>query len=130
MHWEYNEDPDLGKFGFVYRITNLKNKKAYIGCKQYYFFKKGRKKTESNWKSYMGSSKPLTEDIKKIGKKHFKFEIIAEFGTKRSLKYYECCYQIQYNVLTSTLEGTDEPAFYNNFIGGKFSRPIQEHVPI
>ena len=83
-----------------------------------------------NWKSYMGSSKTLSEDIEKIGKKHFKFEIIAEFGNKRSLKYYECYYQIKYNVLTSTLEGTDEPAFYNNYIGGKFSRPIQEHVPI
>jgi hypothetical protein len=78
----------------------------------------------------MGSSKTLSEDIEKIGKKHFKFEIIAEFGNKRSLKYYECYYQIKYNVLTSTLEGTDEPAFYNNYIGGKFSRPIQEHVPI
>jgi len=130
MHWQYEQTPDLKKFGFVYCITNLKNKKAYIGCKQYYFFRKGRKKTESNWKFYIGSSKSLTKDIEKIGKEHFKFEIIAEFGNKRSLKYYECYYQIKYNVLTATLEGTDEPAFYNNYIGGKFSRPIQEHVSV
>ena len=70
MHWKYKHEPNIkDDFGFVYIITNKKTKKAYIGCKQYYFFRKGRKKTESNWKSYMGSSKPLTEDIEKIGKK-------------------------------------------------------------
>jgi len=31
-------------------------------------------------------------------------------------------------VFTATLEGTDEPAYYNNYIGGRFSRPVQEHV--
>ena len=48
----------------------------------------------------MGSSKPLTEDIKKIGKKHFKFEIIAEFGNKRSLKYYVSVLYIWVKILT------------------------------
>ena len=67
MHWEYKEKPDLSQFGFVYIITNLKNNKAYIGCKQYFNYKKTKKKSESNWKSYMGSSKHLLEDIEKIG---------------------------------------------------------------
>ena len=75
----------------------------------------------------MGSSKALLQDIKKIGKKHFKFEIIAEFKNKRSLRYYECYYQMKYNVLASVLEGTDEPAFYNNYVGGKFYRPVEEY---
>ena len=35
-------------------------------------------------------------------------------------------YQMKYNVLTETLEGTDEPAFYNNYVGGKFFRPVQK----
>ena len=136
MHWVYNRKPfvpDLYKFGFVYKITNKKTKKAYIGCKQYYNYRKYKKKTrktESNWKSYMGSSKHLIDDIKKIGKKHFKFEIIAEFKNKRSLRYYECYYQMKYNVLSSVLEGTDEPAFYNNYVGGKFYRPVQEYNEI
>ena len=78
----------------------------------------------------MGSSKHLIDDIKKIGKKHFKFEIIAEFKNKRSLRYYECYYQMKYNVLSSVLEGTDEPAFYNNYVGGKFYRPVQEYNEI
>jgi hypothetical protein len=75
----------------------------------------------------MGSSVHLLEDIKKLGKKNFTFKIISEFKNKRSLKYYECYYQMKYNVLTSTLEGTDEQAFYNNWVGGKFYRPVQEH---
>ena len=35
-------------------------------------------------------------------------------------------YQMKYNVLSSTLEGTDEPAYYNKYVGGKFYRPVQE----
>ena len=76
----------------------------------------------------MGSSKHLLEDIKKTGKKHFVFEILGEFKNKRSLRYYECYYQMRYHVLTTTLEGTDEPAYYNNYIGGKFYRPVQEYT--
>ena len=125
MHWTCKTTPDLSQFGFVYIITNLKTNKSYIGCKQYFNYKKRKRKAESNWKSYMGSSKHLLEDIKKIGKKNFKFEIIGEFKNKRSLRYYECHYQMKYNVLTETLEGTDEPAFYNNYVGGKFYRPVQ-----
>ena len=75
MHWEYSTKPNLTKFGFVYCITNIKTKQAYIGCKQYFNYKKGKKKAESNWKSYMGSSKHLLEDIDKLGKENFKFVI-------------------------------------------------------
>ena len=128
MHWKYKHKPNIqNSFGFVYIITNKKTKKAYIGCKQYWNYKKGKQFKESNWKIYMGSSVHLLEDIKKLGKKNFTFKIISEFENKRSLKYYECYYQIKYNVLTSTLEGTNEQAFYNNWVGGKFFRPVQKH---
>jgi len=70
----------------------------------------------------------LIEDIKKLGKDNFKFVIIAEFKNKRSLRYYECYYQMKYNVLSSTLEGSDEPAYYNSFVGGKFYRPVEEYI--
>ena len=130
MHWTYKTKPDLTQFGFVYCITNLNTNKAYIGCKQYFNYKKGKKKSESNWKIYMGSSKHLLEDIEKIGKKKFKFEIIAEFKNKRSLRYYECYYQMKYNVLTATLEDTTLTAYYNNYVGCKFYRPVQEHVSL
>jgi hypothetical protein len=130
-HWlKYRKEetfvPDLDKFGFVYLITNLKNGKGYIGCKQYLMYRK-MKETESNWKTYMGSSKWLLKDIEKVGKEHFKFEIIAEYKNKRSLRYYELYYQMKFNVLSSTLEGTDEPAYYNSRVGGKFYRPVESY---
>ena len=125
-HWEYHKEFDKkNNFGFVYRITNKKTKKAYIGCKQYYVTRKG-KKVESNWRTYTGSSKYLNEDIKKLGKKHFRFQVIGQYKNKRSLRYYECYFQMIYKVLTAKLEGTDEPAYYNNYVGGKFYRPVQE----
>ena len=128
MHWKYAGKPDIeSKFGFVYIITNKKTGKAYIGCKQYWHYKKGKKSRQSNWKVYMGSSKSLTEDIKKLGKRNFKFEMLAEYKNKRSLRYYECYYQMKYNVLASVLEGTDEPAFYNNYVGGKWYRPVESY---
>ena len=51
---------------------------------------------------------------------------MGEYKNKRSLRYYECYFQMIYKVLTSKLEGTDEPAYYNNYVGGKFYRPVQE----
>lgn len=117
-HFVPNED----KFGFVYIITNTKNDKAYVGCKQYYI---GKSKKESKWQTYMGSSKYLHEDITKIGKKYFIFEVIAEYKNKRSLRYYEMYYQVKWNVLTATIEGSDKRAYYNSYIGGKFFPPIE-----
>ena len=130
-HWlTYGKEeefiPNLDKFGFVYLITNLKNGKGYIGCKQYLMYSQ-LKERESNWKIYTGSSKWLNEDIKKIGKEYFKFEIIAEYKNKRSLRYYELYYQMKFNVLSSTVEGTDEPAYYNSRVGGKFYRPVESY---
>ena len=130
-HWlTYGKEeefiPNLDKFGFVYLITNLKNGKGYVGCKQYLMYTR-LKERESNWKTYMGSSKWLLKDIEEMGKEHFKFEIIAEYKNKRSLHYYELFYQMKFNVLSSTLEGTDEPAYYNSRVGGKFYRPVESY---
>lgn len=130
-HWtcygtEKSFVPNEDKFGFVYIITNTKNDKAYVGCKQYYI---GKSKKQSRWQTYTGSSKYLNEDIKKIGKKYFTFEVIAEYKNKRSLRYYEMYYQVKWNVLTATVEGSDKPAFYNSYVGGKFYRPIESYMP-
>ena len=121
-HWtcygtEKSFVPNEDKFGFVYIITNTKNGKAYVGCKQYYI---GKSKKQSRWQTYTGSSKYLNEDIKKIGKKYFTFEVIAEYKNKRSLRYYEMYYQVKWNVLTATVEGSDKRAYYNSYVGGKF----------
>ena len=117
--------PNPEKFGFVYIITNMKSGKAYVGCKQYYI---GRTKKQHKWETYMSSSKYLKADIEKIGKKHFTFEVIAEYKNKRSLRYYEAYYQMKWNVLTATLIADgDEPAYYNSYVGGKWYRPIESY---
>ena len=116
--------PNLDKFGFVYLITNIKTKKAYVGCKQYFM---GKKKIPFKWENYTGSSKYLNADIEKDGKEKFKFEVIAEYKNKRSLRYYEAYYQMKWDVLTATLKDSDEQAFYNGYVGGKFYRPIESY---
>ena len=131
-HWVFKKNnksftPNLDKFGFVYIITNTKNSRAYIGCKQY-FHLRNKKKVESNWKDYTGSSQYLNDDIKKIGKKHFIFEVIGEYKNKRSLRYYEMKYQMKHNVLTTMIEGTNQRLFYNAYVGGKFFPPIEAYV--
>ena len=128
MHWTvWQEDkpfvPNLDKFGFVYIITNTKTGKAYVGCKQY--FSMTKKKRKHNWETYTGSSKYLNADIEKDGKEKFKFEVIAEYKNKRSLRYYEAYYQMKWNVLTATMKDSDDPAFYNSYVGGKWYRPIE-----
>ena len=130
-HWvRYDTDepfiPNLDKFGFVYLITKIQNGKAYVGCKQYFV---GKTKKQMKWKTYTGSSKYLNADIEKDGKEKFKFEVIAEYKNKRSLNYYEAYYQMKWDVLTATLKDSDEQAFYNGYVGGKFYRPIESYTP-
>ena len=89
----------------------------------------GKKKRKHKWEIYTGSSKYLNADIEKIGKENFRFEVIAEYKNKRSLRYYEMYYQIKWDVLTAVIEGTDEPAFYNSYVGGKWYRPVESYTP-
>ena len=131
MHWTFKDDktrvpqPDE-YFGFVYVITNKLTTKQYIGCKQYWQMRKRKKHKPSNWRVYTSSSKELNEDIDKLGKRRFKFEIIQEYKTKRGLHYYEQYYQMKHHVLTAVIEGSDEPAYYNKNIGGiRFYTPVE-----
>tara|TARA_R100001443_G_scaffold1352_4_gene5114 strand:- start:2678 stop:3556 length:879 start_codon:yes stop_codon:yes gene_type:complete len=133
MHWTFRDDktrvPDPEKyFGFVYIITNKKNHRKYIGCKQYWQMRHRKRYKPSNWKVYTSSSKELCTDIEKIGKRNFKFEIIQEYETKRGLHYYEQYYQMKYHVLTAVLEGTDQKEYYNKNVGGiRFYCPLETY---
>jgi hypothetical protein len=110
-HWTCTFTFDPADFtGFIYRITNLTNKRMYIGKK---FFssttrkkvknRKNRKRVikESNWKKYTGSCKTLNEDIELLGKDNFKFEIISCHESRSSLAYREVELHVKLDVLRS-----------------------------
>ena len=115
-----------GFFGFVYRITNLQTGKQYIGRKYFQQHRKprnGRRKrtSESNWKTYYGSSKELTEDRKLLGNSIFKREILSLQPTAGKVNFEETRQLFLHNVLTERL--TDNtPAYYNSNILGRYYR--------
>tara|TARA_B100001057_G_scaffold336156_1_gene336939 strand:- start:387 stop:830 length:444 start_codon:yes stop_codon:yes gene_type:complete len=129
--WMYEGRPftsdDIGDYyGFIYRITNTRNGKQYIGRK--YFIQKrkpkgGKRKvtSESDWKKYYGSSKELKQDIKDIGKDNFQREIVSLHETLGKVNYEETKQLFLNNVLMEALDdGT--PAYYNSNILGRYMR--------
>ena len=114
MGWIYNNkeftSKDIGDYyGFVYRITNLINGYDYVGRKYFKTKRKlppliGRKNKrirvkETDWQDYWGSSKRLSEDIEKHGKKNFKREIVMLCDTRGNTNYYEAKIQFDEDVL-------------------------------
>ena len=129
--WLYEGKPftsdDIGdQFGFVYRITNIQTGKQYIGRKYFYQKRKprgGKRRvtSESNWKSYYGSSDELKQDIKRDVKGNFRREILSVHPTAGRVNYEETRQLFTRGVLTESLEdGT--PAFYNSNILGRYYR--------
>jgi hypothetical protein len=108
-HWVWNGKKFNPKdyVGFVYEIVGKTDKLIYIGIKT--FQKKitqkplkGKKRkrrsvTESDWKTYISSSKELQKDIEK-NKKDYEFKIVKLCKTKTELKCYEAYYQLDYYV--------------------------------
>ena len=113
-------------FGFVYNITNLQNKRQYIGRKYFWSFRtpKGKKrkvKQESDWTKYYGSCPELKEEIKQFGRQSFSRTILSLHFTKGKTNYEETS-QLFYNkVLTESLaDGT--PKYYNSNILSRYFR--------
>ena len=113
-------------FGYVYRITNIQNGRQYIGRK--YFTQrrkprggKRRVTSESDWKRYYGSSKQLTDDVKKHGRSIFRREILSLHRTKGWVNYEETRQLFLHDVLTESLaDGT--PSYYNSNILGRYMK--------
>lgn len=135
------EDFEENVFGFIYKITNKKTGKFYIGKKNLIFTRKkklGKKelkiiqedrkknkvqgklpsskitKTESDWLGYYGSSKELMGEVNKLGKSKFDRVIIQFAYNSKQLTYFETMYQMSEDVLRKNT--------YNNTILGKFHR--------
>ena len=129
-HWLINEDVQpFDYFGFVYRITNRKTGRSYIGKKQIIYNRrmkvKGRKnrkhvKKESDWKEYTGSCNELNGDIEILGKEGFKFEILKFCSTKAELGYTETMYQFKEEVLDKKFEDGSRKYYNSNIMNRWF----------
>lgn len=102
--------------GFVYLIEHLDTGKKYIGKKLLWSSgpkptKRGvkRKRVESNWRSYYGSSTALADDIFAGKLTRVRREILRFCTSKGSLSYFEAQEQFARGVLLS-----DE--YYNSII--------------
>jgi len=120
--------------GFVYKVTNKKSGKFYIGKKilRNSLSKKLTKKEisewskpgrvpkkkkdikESNWTDYYGSSKLVLEDVKLLGPEHFDRDILLICTTKKQMSYWETYFQFKFEVL--------HVDSYNENVLGKFYR--------
>tara|TARA_B110000908_G_scaffold24080_1_gene27571 strand:+ start:3949 stop:4398 length:450 start_codon:yes stop_codon:yes gene_type:complete len=144
MNWTLNTKPITTisdfpdkTFGFVYHIKHIPSGKSYIGKKVLFHNRKqkitkkqlkeyegvvGRRPSytlvvkESDWKTYWGSNKPLSQLLKDEPIENFERSIIKCAPTKKLLTYYELKYQMVYQVL----EKPDE--FFNDNLLGKFFR--------
>ena len=122
-HWVGEVDPDT-YYGFVYLITNTVSGRKYIGRKFYHTYKKRKRFRESNWRVYAGSCKPLKEDMKRLGKDKFTFEIICNYKTRGGVVSGEVHFQTDNDVLSPELLPCGERLYYNGQIGSvKFITP-------
>ena len=111
--------------GFVYVITDLSNKKKYVGKKLFNSTRrlaplkgKTRKRKvvkESDWKNYFGSSEEVKILVETNGKEAFYREIIHLCNSKGIMSYLETKEQFDREVLLS-----DE--YYNGIINCKIHR--------
>ena len=111
-------------YGFVYIITTPDGQK-YIGRKYFWSVRKvkgksRRQRSESDWKSYYGSSEVLKEQIKQSDKPLFKREIISLHSTKGRVNYEEVREQFAHEVL-------ERDDYINDNINGKWMRS-PEHI--
>lgn len=114
-HWTWKDpsckpDPNV-YFGIVYQITNLHNEKKYIGRKNFWEYKNGKRFKESNWRTYQGSNSALAKDIRVLGAEKFSFEILGQYRSRGAVIYAEANLQHKLDVLTSKTKGVKD--YYN-----------------
>lgn len=113
LNWTYNnsdftEDLIGDNIGFVYEITNLTNKRKYIGKKLFYFAKtkqvKGKRKrvkAPSDWQTYYGSNTELKNDVIMLGEENFSRKILHLCKSKGECGYLEAKEQFSQCVMES-----------------------------
>lgn len=121
--WIYDRSVDpLAHAGFVYVIENRVSGRSYVGRKYVFTERGGRKpgrKTETNWRTYWGSCKPLLLDVQRLGKAAFTRHIVGWYDSRAETNYAEVGLQFRLDVLSARLaDGT--PAFYNRNILARY----------
>ena len=91
---------------YLYRITNLRNGKIYIGVHQTYNLNDG----------YMGSGKLLKSDYRKYGKECFRKEILEFFSNQEDM------YMREYEVVNEDFISRSD--VYNMSLGGGGTRMV------
>jgi hypothetical protein len=124
-HWTTTLTVPETAYGFIYIITNLDNNRKYIGKKQMVSKRtrpplkgKLRKRiefVESDWKTYVSSSNELVNDLQKLGKEKFKFEILRFCSNKSQLAYFEAKEQFDREVLI-------KEDYYNSMINLRINK--------
>lgn len=127
-----------GCVGFIYKITNIKTGRFYIGRKSLFSTIKkkltkkelsemegpGRKPSkkvvtsESNWQDYWGSNKTILQEIKEEGTECFRKEILKFCFNKKQLTYWEVHFQCVNNVLL------DDKSYNDNILAKFFTRDL------
>lgn len=124
-HWTTTLTVPETAYGFIYIITNLVNDRKYIGKKQMVSKRsrpplKGKKRkriefVESDWRTYVSSSNELVNDLQKLGKVKFKFEILRFCYNKSQLAYFEAKEQFDREVLI-------KEDYYNSMINLRINK--------
>lgn len=147
-HWKYKGSDQfeipLGAFGFVYKIECILpqdeldrlgiTKTKYLGRKYLTsakttskrivnksgvkVTKKKKSRVESSWRDYTGSCLPLNEQISKLGKDKFRFEILCFCSTKGQTNFCEVFAQFRAGVLI-------DDSYFNEAIGSGQFRGIR-----
>jgi hypothetical protein len=124
--------------GFVYIITNRLTNRKYIGKKlakhkklvsqKTVTYGLGMRKTkkkyaqvDSDWITYYGSCKELTDDIESLGLNHFRREILYFCRSRAECNYLEAKEQFARRVLESDryYNGHIQVRVHGNHINGK-----------
>lgn len=122
--WVYEgqaiDSSPAGALGFVYLITRLDTGRMYVGQKLFWGKRKGkdgkRRKVESDWKKYWGSSEELKSEVASLGEENFSRTILKLCESKGEMNYEELREQVMRDVLRRPVE------YYNAFVGGKIHR--------
>lgn len=111
---------DAKAFVYIIKRTNLMDDISspylYIGKKNFY----KNDKSESDWKTYYGSSNYLAADIEKYGLENFEREILHICYSKSEATWLEVVEQIERRVLRVDKSSICKKIYYNSNILGKF----------